>query len=676
MNTILPSGDAITRTFLMPASIGPGGRAFIKGMALAAMKTWGQIGDIDPGVVRQRFMTADDIGEKVINGIRYLAMIGVDADPRTVPHQNHDEEMLEVYVPAPAGLDQTVADEILFAIERMGIQAANGMREDERDPDLPGAGFWKLLFGPDSDPISLKIGRASATLGDQLYERFQTLMMTKHNATSVPFASCLMACMNMAMTISVVANEEWPELAAAVRACLEDEDLIPTRPAGGESHPALLSRPAPKPRPNAVKPRETMRDEEWNAIDSHDNEDRSNDMTPAAMVAAHSHHIAAHELIMLSDNSGNPQLEKQWHDYESEREAIYEPMKPLAPYNSERDGSNPLAEEALSLISNVSDKVRDTILCRSAELIDRPGSRCKYIPDEMAQRHREARSRAYALESLRGYQVHVVARGKDIDFEGQTIQVWMTLNSKDEVEPEIRDWVHLHDWTISLVLPGDKLLADDPDNVVAYASGSLLSSFSSDAAFEACDMVGGEEVDFHKALHEKILEPAGCHDLEEWTDETHGENAAIHLEEIRISPLWRGKGMLQHILQAAQSVGFAGWWRVNAKGGWAYVSETDRLLYGDNAEQDEDMAWMASQNEVSSHARAIVVPIIGTRRGPEIVDSRAAALMRNSRQGPVAAEIDPRIEARRVKLTEHFSKVLAQITDDWAIYDPWEYPVT
>ena len=676
METILPQGETVTRTFLMPASLGRGGRAFIKGMALASARTWERIGDIDPQVVHARFRDADHLGEKVIHGIRDIAMSGLEADPRAVPSAPQGEEMLEVHVPVSAALDQAIADEILFTAERMGIQAARGMREDDEDPDLPAAGFWRLLFGPESDPTSFEIGRASAELGDQHTARFRALMLRRHDATSVPLASALMACANMAMTISVVANEAWPELAAAVRGCLEDEDLVPTRPAGADAHPLIIAKPAPGPSMPKVKPRETRRDDEWKELQASDRANRSKEMTPAAMVASHRAHIDAHRLIMLSDHPRDKALEGRWREYERSRESLYAAIGPLAPYDPEYDDANPLAEDALALLSGTDERVRDLVLRRSAELIDEPWRSCKYIPRDLARRHRDARLAVYALTSVEGYAVHVVARDTDIEHDGQRLQVWCTLDSKDAVEAEVRGWVHLHDWTLALVKPGTKRLVDNPRSVVAYASGTLLASHSSEAAFEACDMVSGMEVDFHKALHEKVLEPAGCAGLRDWAHHTEGEYAAIHLEDVRIAPAHRGTGLLARLIDRIQNVGFAGWNRVNATGGWAYVDELDRYYYGDEAEPDEELAHDMSQNEVSSYARAIVVPIVGTRRGADVVDGRMAILRRNSREGERATEVDPRIEARRVKLAAHFESVLATVTDDGATYDPWEYPVT
>jgi hypothetical protein len=637
----------------VPSNLGPGGRAMLAGYAAALAAAWAK-GFTRRGAERAYMAAAkaDDLRAVLTSApIHYEQMRETSSDsmdPRPFPV----ERLVEVQVDTPAlGADaRSVATGF---IELMATHAGRGVEREASGHRYAGDGFWTTLFGPDSDALLPTQGAKAADLATEWGDSYADRRVGYVEAGPLAQELGMVRLANMLAMIPRVAQALWPELSEAVeRATLMPERM---REEAAVKVPRGPTRRSPDPVEKAF-------DDQWQAHVDDAVRDRSTDATPAAMMKAAADGILRYE-IERNDPEADARLSQAWKEWEDEGlYGTWTTAESTLRWNSEA-GPSPIMAEAVKAIGD--GKEPADLERKLMRAMDGSGPNVRGVPGcaNLVERHRIARRWAWFNPEYRSRRNDLVGREEELLElpDGSIGEVWMRLATEGAVEPEILQYGEFASWRLSIVaVRPDGSHRSDPDAVVATATGRLLWSYDDEAAFEMCDMVDGDAVDFHKAIRNKLYPLLGVTDAEDWSDATGGENSFLLISDAWIRPDMRGRGLLPILIEAARNVGFAAWYRVDAAGDHVHdLDDTDDYIDGEDG-------------NTATYAKGIVFPIAGTPR--DFGDTSHAPIMRNVSTGPRKTHVDQRIEARRDKL----ERVMMAAAESplTVTYDPYEYPVT
>lgn len=642
--------DSINIT--VPAVVGPGGRAMLAGYGMALALMWKDA--FSRRGCEQAYVEAakaNDVRGVLVSAPIFCEQMREASGPEMDAQPFPVARLVNLAIPSlGAGVDARTV--ISSFVSLMATHAGRGVERERDEERYPGDGYWTKLFGPDSDALLPEHGAIASKMAGDWGDSYVQRRVGYVDASALAQELAMVRLTNMLAMIPRVAHNLWPELAAAV----EDVTLHPERFEAGRA-----TNTGNMPVRRVQEPVERAFDDEWNEHVLSDAADRSGDATPASMIADAAEGILRYEIETV-DPQADDALVAAWKDWE--HEGLYgewSTAESVMDWNQE-SGPSPILTDILKVIG--ANKVPDDLerkLLRAMDGGPVPNSvrGCRAI----VERHRIARRWAWYNPKYHQNRNDLVARDKDLVElpDGSTGEVWMRVKSEEAIEPELAGYGELASWTLSIVARrDDESYRADPGCVVAVASGRLLWAYEDEVAFEMCDMVDGDAVDFYKAIKDKLYPKLDVSSLEEWTEASEGENSFLLVDDVWIRPDMRGKDLLTTMMWRARDIGYAAWWRVDAKGEHVHdLEDMDDYIGGE-------------ENNTATHAKAIVFQIHGTPR--DFGDTRYAPIMRNISTGPRKMHVDPRIEARRQKLESVLFAACG--TDNAVSYDPYEYPVT
>lgn len=641
-----------TINITVPAVVGPGGRAMLAGYGMALALLWKDA--FSRRGCEQAYAKAakaDDLRGVLVSAPLFYEQMREASGPEMDAQPFPVAQLVNLAIPSlGAGADARTV--ISSFVSLMATHAGRGVERERDGARYPGDGYWTKLFGPDSDALLPEHGAAASVMVGDWSESYAQRRAGYVDASALAQELAMVRLTNMLAMIPRVAHDLWPELAAAVEDVTLHSERVETGPAtdAGDTPVRRLQEPV-----------ERAFDDEWNEHVLSDAADRSADATPAAMIDDAAEGILRYEIETV-DPEADDALVAAWKDWE--HEGLYggwSTAESALDWNQEA-GPSPILTDVLKVIG--ANKVPDDLERKLLRAMDggpipRSVRGCRTI----VERHRIARRWAWYNPEYRANRNDLVARGEKLVElpDGSTGEIWMRVKSEEAVEPELTGHGELASWTLSIVSRRDDgSHRTDPGCVVAVTSGRLLWAYQDEVAFEMCDMVDGDAVDFYKAIKDKLYPKLGVSSFEEWADASGGENTFLLIDDVWIRPNMRGQDLLSKMMWEARDIGFAAWWRVDTKGDHVHdLEDMDDYIGGE-------------ENNTATHAKAIVFQIHGTPR--DFGDTSHAPIMRNISTGPRKMHVDPRIEARRQKLESVLFAACG--TEDAVSYDPYEYPVT
>lgn len=222
-------------TFTIPALLGPGGTAMLKGYAAALVNEVERNGALDHANARCAFLEAgksNNLRGTLVSAPAHIVDILRTSDASAQAAAYPRSRLVEFDMPVSPGkaMSDKDADTLVAYIGIIGTVAARGLEREAAGMTYLGDGFWTTLFGPDSDAIDPMQGRDAANLATQWSEGLTDRTINSGSAT-IAQELLMMRLVNILAMIPRVANHLWIDLYADTMLAAENPEAVPHRPA-------------------------------------------------------------------------------------------------------------------------------------------------------------------------------------------------------------------------------------------------------------------------------------------------------------------------------------------------------------------------------------------------------------------------------------------------------------